>query len=67
MLHSGFLSLVKITLPYPVTWCFSPTKNKCNMEPPSETTYSNSSQITGALETKSIMALVRGVFSAFYI
>ena len=37
----------------------------CNIEPPSKTTCSTSSQITGALETKSVMAAVRGGFSAF--
>ena len=37
-------------------------KIKCNMEPPSKTTCSASSQITGALETKSVTALARGGF-----
>ena len=37
------------------------------MEPPSKTTCTASSQITVALETKSVMALARGGFSAFSI
>ena len=37
------------------------------MKLPSKRTCSTYSQITGALETKSVMALVRVGFSAFYI
>ena len=37
------------------------------MEPPSKTTSSASSQITDVLETKYVMALAGGGFSAFCI
>ena len=40
-------------------------KIKCNIEPPSKTTSSTSSQITGAVEAKSVVAAVNGGFSAF--
>ena len=40
-------------------------KIKCNIETPFKTICSSSSQITYALETKSVMALVRGYFSTF--
>ena len=42
-------------------------KIKCNIETPFKTICSSSSQITCALETKSVMALVRGYFSTFSI
>ena len=38
-----------------------------NMEPPSKTSCSASSQIKGTLETKSVMSVVRSDFSAFCI